>query len=58
MSETMALLNPAYFSGYAGDLREEIIQSDHYAMWRKHSGFAPIGYTMDQCTDCQSFQLK
>lgn len=44
MSETMALLNPAYFSGYAGDLREEIIQSDHYAMWRKHSGFAPIGY--------------
>ena len=44
MSETMALLNPAYFSGYAGALREEIIQSDHYAMWRKHSGFAPIGY--------------
>ena len=44
MSETMALLNPAYFSGYAGELREEIKQSDHYAMWRKHSGFAPIGY--------------
>lgn len=44
MSETMALLNPAYFSGYAGQLREEVKASDHYAMWRKHSGFAPIGY--------------
>ncbi len=44
MSQTMAILNPAYFSGCAGQLREEVRQSDHYAMWRKHSGFAPIGY--------------
>lgn len=44
MAQTMALLNPAYFSGYAGRLREEILASDHYAMWKKHSGFAPIGY--------------
>ncbi len=44
MSETMATLNPAYFSGYAAQLREEVRASDSYAMWRKHSGFAPIGY--------------
>lgn len=44
MAQTMAILNPAYFSGYAADLREEVKASDHYAMWRKHSGFAPIGY--------------
>lgn len=44
MAQTMAILNPAYFSGYAAQLREEVKASDHYAMWRKHSGFAPIGY--------------
>lgn len=44
MAQTMAILNPAYFSGYAADLREEVRASDHYAMWKKHSGFAPIGY--------------
>lgn len=44
MAQTMAILNPAYFSGYAAQLREEVKASDHYTMWRKHSGFAPIGY--------------
>lgn len=44
MAQTMAILNPAYFSGYAAELREEVRASDHYAMWKKHSGFAPIGY--------------
>lgn len=44
MAQTMAILNPAYFSGYAADLREEVKASDHYAMWKKHSGFAPINY--------------
>ena len=32
------------FGAYAAQLREEVKASDHYAMWRKHSGFAPIGY--------------
>ena len=44
MAQTMAILNPAYFSGYAAQLREEVRASEHYAMWKKHSGFAPIGY--------------
>lgn len=44
MAQTMAILNPAYFSGYAAELREEVRASGHYAMWKKHSGFAPIGY--------------
>lgn len=44
MAQTMAVLNPAYFSGYAADLREEVKASDSYAMWKQHGGFAPIGY--------------
>lgn len=44
MAQTMAILNPGYFSGYAAELREEVLASDHYAMWKAYNGFAPIGY--------------
>ena len=44
MAQTMAILNPAYFSGYAADLREEVLASDHYALYRKFSGFVNTGY--------------
>lgn len=43
MAQAMGVINPAYFSGYAADLREEVLASDYYAMYRKFSGFVSIG---------------
>lgn len=44
MAKAQAVLNPAYFSGYAAELRDEVLTSDYYAMLRKFSGFTNIGY--------------
>lgn len=44
MAQAMAVINPAYFSGYAADLREEVLASDYYALYRKFSGFVSAAY--------------
>lgn len=44
MAKAMAVINPAYFSGYAADLREEVLASDYYALYRRFSGFVSTAY--------------
>lgn len=44
MAQTMALLNPAYFSGHVADIREDILASDHYAMWKQKGGMVSFEY--------------
>ena len=44
MAQTMALLNPVYFSGTVGEIREEILASDHYALWKKKGAMVSYEY--------------
>lgn len=44
MAKAMGVINPAYFSGYAAQLRDEVLASDYYALYRKFSGFVSGAY--------------
>lgn len=44
MAKTQATLNPAYFSGHAADIREEVLASDYYNMMKQYSGFVNLRY--------------